>query len=71
IRSPVDQMSRSTLVFIDAKDTAAIGSALRALDSAGVDVGERAGMIRISPHVHNTERDIDRVLDVLARVPAG
>lgn len=71
LRSPVDQTSRSTLVFIDAKDTNAIDRALRALDSAGVDVGERAGMIRISPHVHNTGRDIDRVLDVLARVPAG
>jgi selenocysteine lyase/cysteine desulfurase len=71
LRSPADPASRSTLVFIDAQDTDAIGNALRALDSAGIDVGERAGMIRISPHIHNTERDIDRALDVLAKVPAS
>lgn len=71
LRSPADRTSRSTLVFIDAQGGDAIGSALRALDSAGVDVGERAGMIRISPHVHNTARDIDRLLDVLSSRPSG
>jgi cysteine desulfurase/selenocysteine lyase len=69
LRSPTDPTSRSTLVFIDAAKPDAIGNALRALDTAGIDVGERARMIRISPHVHNTARDIDRVLEVLADVP--
>jgi selenocysteine lyase/cysteine desulfurase len=66
LRSPADRDSRSTLVFLEPAAGGPIDDAVRALDAAGVDVGERAGMIRVSPHVHNTARDIDRVLDTLA-----
>jgi len=36
-----------------------------ALAAANVYVSVRAGAIRVAPHVFNTERDIDRLLDVL------
>ena len=41
------------------------------MDAAGVDVAERAGRIRIAPHVHNTREGIDRALDALAARPTG
>jgi selenocysteine lyase/cysteine desulfurase len=67
LRSPADPASRSTLVFLQPPGDGEVQTALRALDAAGVDVGERTGLIRVSPHVHNDERDIDRVLEVLAQ----
>jgi hypothetical protein len=34
---------------------------------AGIDVALRAGNLRVSPHVHNDEGEIDSALAVLAR----
>jgi selenocysteine lyase/cysteine desulfurase len=36
-----------------------------ALSGAGVYVGVRGDVVRVSPHVHNDSRDIDRLLEVL------
>ena len=33
----------------------------------GIDIEERAGFLRCSPHFYNTEEDIDRLLAVLSR----
>jgi cysteine desulfurase / selenocysteine lyase len=41
------------------------------LAAAGVDVAFRRGQLRVSPHLYNTEADIDRALDVLAGSPPG
>jgi selenocysteine lyase/cysteine desulfurase len=64
--SPGARSERSTLVFLrpDGPDT--VERALARLDAAGVDVAERAGRIRVAPHVHNTPEDIDRALRALA-----
>jgi selenocysteine lyase/cysteine desulfurase len=38
---------------------------LNALDEAGVHVGARGAAFRISPHLHTTDRDIERLLNAL------
>jgi cysteine desulfurase / selenocysteine lyase len=40
-----------------------------ALTAAGVDAAFRRGRLRVSPHLYNTEADIDRALEVLDRTP--
>ncbi|HEX2374026.1 MAG TPA: hypothetical protein VHO93_08595, partial [Actinomycetota bacterium] len=35
------------------------------LAAAGVDVAFRRGRLRVSPHLYNTEADVDRALEVL------
>ena len=53
--------SRSAIV------SCAIGEDARArLDAAGVRASGRDGRVRFSPHLYNTDADIDRVLDLLA-----
>lgn len=66
LRSPEARAHRSTLVFLDPDSPDTVGRALKRLDTAGVDAGERTGMLRLSPHIHNTPDDIDRVLAALA-----
>jgi cysteine desulfurase / selenocysteine lyase len=41
----------------------------QALTAAGVDVAFRRGRLRVSPHLYNTEADIDRALEVVDRTP--
>jgi selenocysteine lyase/cysteine desulfurase len=36
------------------------------LSRAGIEVSNRAGNLRASFHLYNTEADVDRLLDVLA-----
>jgi cysteine desulfurase / selenocysteine lyase len=43
----------------------------RALTAAGVDVAFRRGRLRVSPHLYNTEADIDRTLEILAGASGG
>ncbi|MBV9604951.1 MAG: aminotransferase class V-fold PLP-dependent enzyme [Solirubrobacterales bacterium] len=66
LTSPRARDERSTLVFIEPGRTDTVADALGRLDAAGVDVAQRAGKIRISPHLHNSEDDIDRALSALA-----
>ncbi|MFI9624080.1 aminotransferase class V-fold PLP-dependent enzyme [Streptomyces sp. NPDC052042] len=44
-----------------------LGGQVAALARAGVVVSERAGSLRAAFHLYNTEADVDRALDVLAR----
>lgn len=53
-------------MFLEPDPPDTVEQALRRLNAAGVDAGERAGKIRISPHIHNTPADIDRALSALA-----
>ena len=39
------------------------------LAAAGVDAAFRRGRLRVSPHLYNTEADVDRALEVLACTP--
>jgi hypothetical protein len=43
----------------------------RRLAAAGVDVALRRGRLRVSPHLYNTEADIDRALEVLDGADRG
>lgn len=64
--SPSARSERSTLVFLKPDGPDSVEQAFARLAAAGVDVGERAGKIRVSPHVHNTSEDIIRALIALA-----
>jgi len=66
LHSPAARAERSTLVFLEPERPDTVKQALARLDAAGVDGGERAGKIRLSPHIHNTPQDIDRTLAALA-----
>ncbi|MFZ0387798.1 MAG: aminotransferase class V-fold PLP-dependent enzyme [Solirubrobacteraceae bacterium] len=66
LRSPKAGPERSTLVFLQPDSPDTVGQALERLNAAGVDAGERTGKLRLSPHIHNTPQDIDRVLAALA-----
>ena len=57
--------SRSTLVFLSHVDRTRNDAIHRGLAEAGVDVARRAGSLRLSPHLYNTEEDIDRALEAL------
>jgi selenocysteine lyase/cysteine desulfurase len=64
--SPATGPQRSTLVFIEPDESDGVQRALARLASAGIDAGQRVGRLRISPHIHNTSEDIDRLLVALA-----
>jgi selenocysteine lyase/cysteine desulfurase len=63
--SPVSGQQRSTLVLIQPRDRSKSRVVHETLAANGVDVALRGDKIRFSPHVYNTEDDIDRALAVL------
>lgn len=63
--SPREGPARSTVVIITHKEpeqNVAIG---QALDQEGVDISIREGNLRLSPHLHNVDNNIDRTLAIL------
>jgi cysteine desulfurase / selenocysteine lyase len=66
--SPLDGALRSTLVFISHKDPARNGEIYEKLRKENVFVAYRTGKLRFSPHLYNTEADIDQALSVLNAV---
>jgi cysteine desulfurase / selenocysteine lyase len=66
--SPAAKSERSTLVTITPHDRSSTASVHRALSENGVDVALRGDKIRFSPHLYNTDADIDKALGVLAHV---
>jgi len=63
--SPRQEPERSTLVLIRHPNPDRTAAAAAALTKAGIDIAERAGSLRFSPHLYNTTSDIDRALAVL------
>jgi cysteine desulfurase / selenocysteine lyase len=63
--SPRDGAMRSTLVFISHKEPARNSEVYEKLLRERVFVAYRAGKLRFSPHLYNTEADIDQALSVL------
>ena len=64
--SPAAGPRRSTLVALRplaGRDAATVHASLTA---AGIDVALREGAVRLSPHLYNTPREIDRALDALS-----
>ncbi len=62
--SPRQEPERSTLVVVGHANPDRIAAAAAALADAGIDIAERAGSLRLSPHLYNTTSDIDRALAV-------
>jgi len=56
---------RSTLVFFSHRDRERNRSVHAALAQAGIDIALRGGLLRLSPHLHNSSRDIARALAIL------
>jgi cysteine desulfurase/selenocysteine lyase len=63
--SPASGPERSTLVLIRPRDRSMSRAVHETLAENGVDVALRGDKIRFSPHLYNTEADIDRALEVL------
>jgi selenocysteine lyase/cysteine desulfurase len=71
--SPRAGPGRSTLVVLGHRQPDRTPGLCQRLAAAGVDVAFRRGQLRVSPHLYNTEADIDRALEVLGGrlAPAG
>jgi selenocysteine lyase/cysteine desulfurase len=63
--SGLDPSERSTMVVLEPRRGSADDATSR-LGRARIDVAERRGRIRISPHLYNSLDDIDRTLTALA-----
>ncbi len=65
--SPCREAERSTLVVVRHANPARTAAASAVLADAGIDIAERAGSLRFSPHLYNTTTHVDRALAVLRR----
>jgi cysteine desulfurase / selenocysteine lyase len=65
IAAPLD--ARAGIVSLVANDA---GSLRDELAKRGIDVEERSGLLRCSPHFYNTDEDVDRLLDALSVLSA-
>jgi cysteine desulfurase/selenocysteine lyase len=66
--SPRSGPSRSTLVLFSHKDPGRNGAVAQALLDEGIHISERAGKLRISPHLYNTSQEVDLALALLSRL---
>lgn len=57
--------SRASILSVDAEPQMA-----EYLSARGIIVTWRRGMIRVSPHFYNTDKEIDHLADILSRYPA-
>lgn len=65
--SPRQGPGRSTLVVLAHRRPGGTERLYEELAAAGVDLALRRGRLRVSPHLYNTEADVDRALEVLDR----
>lgn len=66
--SPREGATRSTLVFVSHKDPRRNSDIYESLKQNGVYIACRAGKLRFSPHLYNTQDDIDHALSILQSV---
>jgi selenocysteine lyase/cysteine desulfurase len=59
--------ARAGIVSLVADDARSLRDALA---KRGIDVEERSGLLRCSPHFYNTDADVDRLLDALSVLSA-
>jgi selenocysteine lyase/cysteine desulfurase len=64
--SPESPGRRSTLVFVSHRERERNRVVYRRLQETGIHAAHRREMLRFSPHLYNTDADIDRALAVLA-----
>jgi cysteine desulfurase / selenocysteine lyase len=67
VLSPASGPARTTIVVLSHADRDRNPTLHARLREAGIDVALRAGNLRISPHLHNDEGDVQSVLAVLTR----
>lgn len=63
--SPRTEPERSTLVLVRHPDPEYTATTATALTHGGIDIAQRAGSLRLSPHLYNTTSDVDRVLELM------
>jgi cysteine desulfurase/selenocysteine lyase len=68
VLSPREGPERSTLVFLSHRDSGRNAEIHGALREAGIEIALREGRLRVSPHLHNSSADIDRLTEELARL---
>jgi cysteine desulfurase/selenocysteine lyase len=69
--SPRQGPGRSTLVVFGHRRPGRTEALHQRLAAAGVDVALRRGRLRVSPHLYNTDADVDRALEVLDGADRG
>jgi selenocysteine lyase/cysteine desulfurase len=67
VLSPISGPARSAIVVLSHAEPDMNPTLHTRLREAGIDVALRAGNLRMSPHVHNDEGDVQSALAVLAR----
>ena len=60
--------SRSGIVSLEPPPGRNVADVARVMQNAGIVVNRRAGRLRISPHAYNTLEEIDRVVELLAKM---
>lgn len=70
IISPLENGQRSALVYFSHKIRAKNSPLFRLLVDEGIYPAMWKGNVRIAPHIFNTDKDIDRVLEILHSYPA-
>lgn len=63
--SPRRGITRSTLIFISHKEPNRNGEIYKKLTEEKIFLAYRAGKLRLSPHLYNTNEDIDAALSIL------
>ena len=63
--SPLDAAERGPFGCFSARSRESTGELYQRLRKENVIVSLREGNIRVSPHLYNTERDIDRLVSVI------
>jgi cysteine desulfurase / selenocysteine lyase len=66
LASPANADERGPYVCLTARKREKTPELFERLREAGVIVSLREGALRIAPHLYNSERDIDRLLSILA-----
>jgi cysteine desulfurase/selenocysteine lyase len=66
LASPADPGARGPYACIASRRPEGTAALFEKLQKAGVVVALREGAIRVAPHLYNSERDIDKLLTVLA-----
>jgi selenocysteine lyase/cysteine desulfurase len=67
VLSPSHGPARSSIVTISHTDPSLNSSVYEKLRADGIDVALRAGNLRLSPHLHNSEQDMRRAADAITR----
>ena len=63
--SPREGPERSTLIFMTHRTPERNPAIYTALQRSGIDISLREGQLRVSPHLYNTEEELDQLLQLL------